>query len=453
MVGRDETNAPRPGEGGGRDDAGSTAAKAVTSGSAGGGRGGRGHAKLGVKIALDIVMMLALVLLYKAKVLTLTYHEVMGLAILGLFLIHCLVNRSWIVSVGKRLFSPQTPTRTKVSYWLAIALAVVFILIVLSGVFISKILFKGISGGGHSGSAVWRNMHLFCSALSIILVGMHVGLYWDKIAGFFRKHFGKLQGAGLVAGRVVLAIVLAFGVYSVPTTSFAQWLACPVIPIQHPGHGDKGSQQSGEQSGEAGGEQSGEVGDAQSGEQTGHGGHGGETDGAGGSARSDRHAAASSSMAEASRASDASGKTSDATGDATGDAAGGRHGHGAAADDASAAGDAAAAQEGSARHADSAAADGADVAARAHGHGDGTDTDTDGEVHGSASSSTADGSQAADAAAASENGGHGGHGGHGTNVTLGGVLLTIAQFTSLIALFAAITRWIDLAIKRRGRKA
>ena len=350
MVGRDETNAPRPGEGGGRDDAGSTAAKAVTSGSAG---GGRGHARLGVKIALDIVMMLALVLLYKAKVLTLTYHEVMGLAILGLFLIHCLVNRSWIVSVGKRLFSPQTPTRTKVSYWLAIALAVVFILIVLSGVFISKILFKGISGGGHSGSAVWRNMHLFCSALSIILVGMHVGLYWDKIAGFFRKHFGKLRGAGLVAGRVVLAIVLAFGVYSVPTTSFAQWLACPVIPIQHPGHGDKGSQQSGEQSGEAGGEQAGE--------QTGHGGHGGETDGADGSARSDRHAAASSS--------------------------------------------------------------------------------------------TADGSQAADAAAASENGGHGGHGGHGTNVTLGGVLLTIAQFTSLIALFAAITRWIDLAIKRRGRKA
>ena len=57
--------------------------------------------KLGTKIALDVVMFLIPVFLYKAKVLTLTYHEVAGIGILLVFLIHCLFNRRWIVNNAK----------------------------------------------------------------------------------------------------------------------------------------------------------------------------------------------------------------------------------------------------------------------------------------------------------------------------------------------------------------
>lgn len=412
----------------------------------GGGRGGShaGHGGLGVKIALDVVMCLVLVLLYKAKVLTLTFHEVAGLAILGLFAIHCLLNRKWVVNVGRRLFSPQTPLRTKVSYWLAIALAVDFVLIVVSGVFISKVLFKN-ALGGQSGSTAWRNMHLFCSALSLILVGMHVGLYWDKITGFFRKRCGKLRGAGIGVARVVLVVVLAFGVYSIPTTSFAQWLACPVVPMQHPSHGD--SQQGGDQTQQTEGSDSGSAEG-----KSGHAGHGA----AGSSQVSDASAAADKS-AVAERSSDAS---SASDGEATGSSVSGHRGHGA--DDASASGSADAsgsdassastARDAGAAHGDAGAeSDSVDGSARGDASGGRVGSDTDGETGSQlASGSSADGSQESDASAAAQ--GHSGKSGnHGTNVTVGGVLQTIAQFMSIIAVFAAITYWVDRAIKRRGR--
>ena len=72
--------------------------------------------KLSAKIALDAAMFLILVFLYKAKVLTLTYHEVAGIGILLVFLIHCLFNWRWVVGNAKKLFSKDTPARTKFSY-------------------------------------------------------------------------------------------------------------------------------------------------------------------------------------------------------------------------------------------------------------------------------------------------------------------------------------------------
>lgn len=191
--------------------------------------------KLSAKIALDIIMFVALIFLYKAKVLTLTYHEVMGLGIALFFLVHCLFNRTWIVDTSKKLFSKSTPTRTKFSYWITILLVIDFLLIIISGIFISKIIFRdAISSLNLGDTSIFRNIHLFCSALSPILIGIHVGIYWPMVKGFFAKHINLPKRVGTTLAYVLLAVIVATGVYSLPTSSFTNWLTSPFV--QQTGH-------------------------------------------------------------------------------------------------------------------------------------------------------------------------------------------------------------------------
>lgn len=197
---------------------------------------------LAVKIGLDIVMALVLVLLYNSHVLLLTFHEVAGLAILGVFLIHILLNRKWVVNVGKKLFSPSTPARTKFSYWMTILLVISFILIVISGLMISKVLLKEWfeAAGIERNKDFWRDMHEFCSAISIILVGIHLGLYWDMVKGFFKKR----TNYGAIASRVftvILAAMLVWGVICIPTAGVTEWLLAPVTENTY--HGKNKDQQ------------------------------------------------------------------------------------------------------------------------------------------------------------------------------------------------------------------
>ena len=195
--------------------------------------------KLSVKIALDVVMLLILVLLYKAKVLTLVYHEVAGIGILLVFLIHCLFNRSWIAANATKLFRSDASARTKFSYWISIALVVSFLVIVISGIFISKVLFRDQIEALNMDTSVFRTLHLFFSALSLILVGIHLGLYWPMVKGFFHKKWNISIAAAKPVSYTLLIIIVIFGAYSVPTSGFSEWLLCPLVPIEHHAHGDE----------------------------------------------------------------------------------------------------------------------------------------------------------------------------------------------------------------------
>lgn len=340
--------------------------------------------KLSAKIALDVVMFLILVLLYKAKVLTLTYHEVAGIGILLVFLIHCLFNWRWIAHNAKKLFSSETPARTKFSYWISIALVVSFLIIVISGVFISKVLFKEQIEALSMDTSIFRTLHLFFSALSLILVGIHLGLYWPMVKGFFRKTWKVPAAVAKPVSYVLLAAIVIFGAYSVPTSGFSEWLLCPVIPIQHHGHGDKGEkgaeEGATEQSSEAR-EDSAERENAgsQEGERQERSGHSDAAEGTG-DGRAEKQAAGSERSERGEREGAESADRSEAS-----------------------------AEDGR---------DGAREDAAEDDNGEGVEE--------------------------KERSGN-----HGNNVELPNVLMTIAQFTSVMGLFAAITYYINEALRRR----
>lgn len=368
--------------------------------------------KLSAKIALDVVMFLILVLLYKAKVLTLTYHEVAGIGILLVFLIHCLFNWRWIAHNAKKLFSSETPARTKFSYWISIALVVSFLIIVISGVFISKVLFKEQIEALNMDTSIFRTLHLFFSALSLILVGIHLGLYWPMVKGFFRKTWKVPAAVAKPVSYVLLAAIVIFGAYSVPTSGFSEWLLCPVIPIQHHGHGDKGEK--GAEEGTA--EQSDEARDG-SGERE-------NTESQGGERATEKRGERDSAEAAASEERADSGEIAEGTGD-------GRAEEQAAGSERS--------ERGEREGAESGEREGAESAERGEAS---AEDGRNGEHEGAAEGGDGEGGEKKERS-----------GNHGNNVELPNVLMTIAQFTSVMGLFAAITYYINEALRRRKASA
>lgn len=172
------------------------------------------------KIILDIVMLVLLVLMFKKNAISMSFHEIGGLALIGLFIIHNLVNGKWLKAVFGKYFSKGINIRTRIVAIVDLLLAIDFILIGISGVFISKVVFDfSIMGGS------WKTVHYFCAAVSIVLMGVHLGLHW----GFIKNAFGKLRyrKAAKAIGSVVLIAAIANGVYSTVSTSFTQWLAMP----------------------------------------------------------------------------------------------------------------------------------------------------------------------------------------------------------------------------------
>ncbi|MEZ4626668.1 MAG: DUF4405 domain-containing protein [Eubacteriales bacterium] len=147
------------------------------------------------------------------------FHEVGGLALIGLFVIHHLVNGRWIAATRK-LFSKTTPGMVRARYIVDVLLLIAFLAVGVTGVLINKTLFT-VHAAGNA-----KTLHYFSAALAVLLMGVHLGLHADYIFGkVFRR--GANRVAKIAVGAV-LAAMIAFGGYSLATTQFVSFLTAPV---------------------------------------------------------------------------------------------------------------------------------------------------------------------------------------------------------------------------------
>ncbi len=172
-----------------------------------------------VKLALDIVLLVLLLLMYKKDVLGLSFHEIGGIALCGLFIIHKLFNIKWILAISGKLFSKNVSRRLKLNWLIDFLQLVSFIYILVSGILISKVVFPS----GVRGASLIKTGHYAASALALLLVGVHIGLHYGwlnkrtpvrRLPLWFRR----------AAAVFMSAVILGFGVYQMTATSFLQWM-------------------------------------------------------------------------------------------------------------------------------------------------------------------------------------------------------------------------------------
>ena len=172
-----------------------------------------------IKLALDIVMLSILLLMYHKNVLGMSFHEIGGLAVCGLFSIHILLNGKWVRVISGKLFSRKIAWRNKLNWLVDFLLLLCFIYIVISGIHISRVLFDG-----QRGPSVFKTGHYAVSALALLLVGLHIGLHYACIISCTPARRVPLAMRRITA-VVMSVLILGFGVYQMTETSFLHWIS------------------------------------------------------------------------------------------------------------------------------------------------------------------------------------------------------------------------------------
>jgi len=107
----------------------------------------------------------------------LTFHEIAGIAIGVFIILHKVLNRAWIQGVTKKFFSPKLPVRTRVAYIIDILLLSAVLVIIVTGILMSKVLFAGILNVHLNVSG----LHKSVSYIALMLIGVHIGLSWNRV--------------------------------------------------------------------------------------------------------------------------------------------------------------------------------------------------------------------------------------------------------------------------------
>ena len=145
---------------------------------------------------LDIAMaVLTLILMGGNGLFDGLVHEILGVALFVLWIVHIVWNRAWIKSFLKGKYNALRIVRTVIN--VGVIVCVLFLMI--SGVMLSNHVFAWL--GVESGASFARTAHMLASHWYLVFVSLHIGLH---LSLFIR---------GKVATGITLALA-AYGIYA-----------------------------------------------------------------------------------------------------------------------------------------------------------------------------------------------------------------------------------------------
>lgn len=158
-----------------------------------------------MKIVFDFIMLVLLVMVYSVSATGTVFHEISGLIIYIFFIIHLLYNHNWINNIKNHLFDKTLSTKTKFMYIIDFLLLITFITAGISGIVISKYLFKiGIT-------YIWRYVHIVSSAIAVLLLGIHIGLHIKMINTIIKNKIKIYKKVYIV----LFAVIFGIGIYGI----------------------------------------------------------------------------------------------------------------------------------------------------------------------------------------------------------------------------------------------
>lgn len=143
-----------------------------------------------LNLFLDISMALVFAAMMEERFTGLRIHEVVGIGIAVAFLTHILLHWRWVVSVTRQFFA-KIFHESRVNYILNLALLVDIVVVIVTGILISRTL--NLSFGLDDSQFNIQLIHILSSHLSLVIVGLHVGLHWKWILSHSQKYLFNLH--------------------------------------------------------------------------------------------------------------------------------------------------------------------------------------------------------------------------------------------------------------------
>lgn len=167
-----------------------------------------------IKIIIDILMFVVTVLLMEIEVIGFLSHEILGMLLGILILIHIVLNFKWIKQVTKNFKS--TNTKTKIMYAIDIFTMVIYFGAIICGMLISHEIFN---------SSLRTNVymmlaHITFGRLAVIIMFIHLGMHLDRM-------LAKIKSKSIKRTIYILYIIISLSVaiYSIyALTNSFQWI-------------------------------------------------------------------------------------------------------------------------------------------------------------------------------------------------------------------------------------
>jgi len=141
-------------------------------------------------LLLDLGIFIAFLASFWLDLTGLSLHQWLGVSIAAVVLVHIGLHWNWVKSVTLRFFG-RTSNQARLFYLVDILLLVDFLLILASGLLISTWFSIKLSQ-----PALWANLHILISILSLVLLVVKIGLHWRWITRNIQKLFASLVFQG-----------------------------------------------------------------------------------------------------------------------------------------------------------------------------------------------------------------------------------------------------------------
>jgi hypothetical protein len=139
------------------------------------------------KFSQNILIAVVFLLLMDAKsFFGLWFHEIAGLVVCALFILHVILNWTWVKVTTKKLFG-KIRGKQRLNYILDFLLLVGFACILISGLAIAKMIDFSWLGFSRDHMMIYKTMHTSFSMLVLIITGIHLGLHWGWVMSRFKR--------------------------------------------------------------------------------------------------------------------------------------------------------------------------------------------------------------------------------------------------------------------------
>ena len=137
---------------------------------------------LKIKIAVDAAMSVSMLLLMAYGLVGEAAHEWIGMGMFALFVAHHILNRKWLLAVGKGKYTPIRVLQTAL-------VGIIFLSMfgsMISGVVLSRYVFAFFPKLG--GYELAQQVHILCAYWGFVCMSLHLGFHWSMMLAMARKH-------------------------------------------------------------------------------------------------------------------------------------------------------------------------------------------------------------------------------------------------------------------------
>jgi hypothetical protein len=161
------------------------------------------------KLAIDLVMTVLMLVAMAYHITGNTIHELVGVSILVLFIVHNILNRRWYRTVLKGKNNVFRVLNAAVNLLLLIAM----VLLMVSAVPISRTVFAFVPVNG---GMLARQIHVLAAYWVFILMSVHLGMHWGMVIGAMSKMTGITDTNHIrtMALRIMAVLVAFYGVHA-----------------------------------------------------------------------------------------------------------------------------------------------------------------------------------------------------------------------------------------------